>query len=184
MTVLADFILLGHEVVGSFALSSDKTDLFAVALGTYLDGIQEVINRFAVPRLWILNGMDPTTCPKVQHGDISTPDLGVLGAYVLALVQAGMPMFPDEQLENHLRQVAHLPEITGQPDQIPEMIPGVTEYPMNPEDTAKPVATPAGQGGGTGAQQGAAKGLKVAAARANRPSGPTQPSPNGSGINP
>lgn len=180
MTVLADFILLGHEQVGSFALSSDKTDLFAVALGTYLDSIQEVINRFAVPRLWILNGMDPSNCPKVVHGDISTPDLGILGAYILALVQAGMPMFPDEQLENHLRQVAHLPEITGQPDAIPEMIPGVVEMPINPQDTAKPKATPAGQGG-PGAQAAAAKGLR---AQASRSPGPTQPSPNGSGINP
>ncbi len=32
MTVLADFILLGHEKVGSFALASSKTDLFAIAL--------------------------------------------------------------------------------------------------------------------------------------------------------
>ncbi len=28
MTVLADFIMLGHQKVGSFALSSDKTELF------------------------------------------------------------------------------------------------------------------------------------------------------------
>ena len=186
MTVLADFILLGHETVGSFALSSDKTDLFAVALGTYLDGIADVINRFAVPRLWILNGMDPSNCPKVVHGDISTPDLAVLGAYVLALVQAGMPMFPDEQLENHLRQVAHLPEIVGNDGTIPEVIVGVNEAIINPQDTATPKAmTPPSGGpggpGGTPGQQNAAKGL---AAAATRSTAPVQPSPNGSGINP
>lgn len=37
MTVLADFIFLGHEQVGSFALSSDKTQLFSMAIGAYLD---------------------------------------------------------------------------------------------------------------------------------------------------
>lgn len=31
-TVMADFIMLGHEQTGSFALSEDKTELFAVAL--------------------------------------------------------------------------------------------------------------------------------------------------------
>ena len=33
MTAMADFILLGHEAVGSFALADSKTDLFGVALG-------------------------------------------------------------------------------------------------------------------------------------------------------
>ena len=37
MTVLADFIFLGHQSVGSFALSSDKTELFSMAIGAYLD---------------------------------------------------------------------------------------------------------------------------------------------------
>jgi hypothetical protein len=185
MTVLADFILLGHEVVGSFALSSDKTDLFAVALGTYLDHIADVINRFAVPRLWILNGDDPSNCPKVVHGDISTPDLAVLGAYILALVQAGMPMFPDEQLENHLRQVAHLPELVGNDGMIPEMIPGINEVIINPLDTSTPKAQaqqgPGGPGQGTAGQQSAAKGLAAAATRNNSQSS-NYPSPNGSGI--
>lgn len=33
MTVLADFIFLGHSETGSWALSSDKTELFAMAIG-------------------------------------------------------------------------------------------------------------------------------------------------------
>ena len=36
MTVLADFIFLGHQQNGSWALSSDKTELFAMACGAYL----------------------------------------------------------------------------------------------------------------------------------------------------
>jgi hypothetical protein len=45
MTVLADFVLLGHQQVGSFALSSDKTKLFSMAVGSipghYLRDIQQ-----------------------------------------------------------------------------------------------------------------------------------------------
>ena len=37
MTVLADFVLLGHQDVGSFALSSNKTHMFAMAICSYLD---------------------------------------------------------------------------------------------------------------------------------------------------
>jgi hypothetical protein len=35
--MLAEFVLMGHENVGSFALSSDKTALLAVALGEFVD---------------------------------------------------------------------------------------------------------------------------------------------------
>jgi hypothetical protein len=110
MTVLADFILLGHEKVGSFALSSDKTDLFAVALGTILDVIEDVLNRFAVPRLWQLNGWDASKAPKFKHGDIEDPDLAALSTYLQALSAMGMQLFPDEDLDKFLREIAHLPE--------------------------------------------------------------------------
>ena len=36
-TVLADFVMLGQQAVGSFALASSKTKIFALAIGTYLD---------------------------------------------------------------------------------------------------------------------------------------------------
>ena len=110
MTVLGDFILLGHENVGSFALSSDKTDLFAVALGTFLDIIQDVLNRFAVPRLFALNGLDQTELPEIVHGDIEKPNLAELGAYIGALSGAGVTLFPDEDLEQYLREAGGLPE--------------------------------------------------------------------------
>ena len=114
MSVLADFILLGHEKVGSFALSSDKTDLFAVAMGTILDSIQDVMNRFAVPRLFALNGLDNEKLPEIKHGDIEKPDLAALGAYITALSGAGLPLFPDEDLEAYLREAANLPEVSEQ----------------------------------------------------------------------
>jgi hypothetical protein len=113
MSLLADFILLGHEKVGSFALSSDKTELFAVALGAILDAIEEVLNRHAVPALLRLNGLEVGEHqPMFRHGDIEKPDLAVLIQYVQGLANAGAPLFPDLVLENHLRGLADLPSIT------------------------------------------------------------------------
>lgn len=112
MSVLADFILLGHENVGSFALSSDKTDLFAVALGTFLDGIEDVLNRYAVPRLFQLNGKNLEKLPAIRHEDIEKPDLAALGTYIGALVNAGVPLFPDDDLEAYLREAGNLPELS------------------------------------------------------------------------
>ena len=111
--MLADFISLGHEAVGSFALSSDKTELFAVSLGSMLDAIEDVFNRVAVPRLLALNGY-PTDehQPMMRHGDIEKPDLAELIQYVQGLSSAGAPIFPDLVLENRLRELADLPPIT------------------------------------------------------------------------
>lgn len=110
MTIMADFILLGHESVGSFALSSDKTELFAVALGAWLDSIEETINRYAVRPLLEVNAFDiEDGYPHIVHGDIEKPDLTQLGAYVRELSAAGVPLFPDIELENHLRQAASWP---------------------------------------------------------------------------
>lgn len=120
MSVLADFILLGHEKVGSFALSSDKTDLFAVALGTILDSIADVLNRYAVPRLFALNGFPTEDLPKIVHGDMEKPDLAALGAYLGALVNAGVPLFPDEDLEAYLREAGGLPEKSEETKRLQE----------------------------------------------------------------
>lgn len=108
-SVLADFILLGSSSVGSYALSSDKTDLFAVALGAWLKGIEDVVNRFAVARLWEMNGMDMATMPEIKHKDIEKQNLTELGSFLAVLGQLGMPMFPDDMLEKHVRDLAGLP---------------------------------------------------------------------------
>lgn len=110
MTVLADFILLGHEKVGSFALASSKTDLFGVALGAWLDSIAAVFNRYAIPRLFALNpGLPQEYLPQLKHGDIESPDLKELGAFIKDMTGVGV-IIPDPELESYVRQVAHLPE--------------------------------------------------------------------------
>jgi len=109
MTVLADFVLLGHEKVGSFALSSSKTRLFSTAIGAWLDSIADVLNRFAVPRLFELNNFPVKEYPKFTHTDIETPDLDILASFVSNLARAGAITVPDQALEEHLREAADLP---------------------------------------------------------------------------
>jgi hypothetical protein len=112
MTVLADFVFLGHQNVGSFALSSDKTELFGVALGAFLDLICEVFNNQAIPRLIDINAeafAGITGYPELIHGDIEQQDLGKLGTFVKDMVGIGV-ITPDEPLEDFLRMAADLPE--------------------------------------------------------------------------
>ena len=122
MTVMADFIMMGHEKVGSFALTDNKTHMFAVAMNAMLDEPTEVFNRHGIPRLLRLNGIDQDRQPKLQHGDIETPDLDKLSKLIRELTGAGMPLFPDDELENTIR--------------------GYMGFPEKPEDDGEAIAAP------------------------------------------
>jgi len=111
-TVLADFVMLGQRDVGSFALASSKTKIFALAIGTYLDIICETFNNQGIPRLIDLNRekfSGITDYPRMRHGDIEDADLPSVGAFLQQMVDIGL-LNPDEQLEQYVRRIAHLPE--------------------------------------------------------------------------
>lgn len=110
MTVLADFLFLGHEQTGSWALSSDKTELFAMAIGAYLDMICEVFNRKAIPALIEMNrkSFSSAEYPMLIHGDIETQNLAELGTFLKDMTGIGL-ITPDDELESYLREQAGLP---------------------------------------------------------------------------
>lgn len=109
MSLLADFILLGHEAVGSYALSSDKTSLFATAMGTWLQTIAQTVNMGPIATLCDLNGYAKELHPTLKPGDIETLDLTVLGDYITKLQGAGITMFPHRELKEFLYKQANMP---------------------------------------------------------------------------
>lgn len=115
MTVLADFVFLGHQQVGSFALSSDKTELFSMAIGAYLDIICETFNSQGIPQLIDVNGSHfdgITDYPKLAHGDIENADIQKLASYIKDMTGVGI-LVPDDGLEDYVREAAGLPERTS-----------------------------------------------------------------------
>lgn len=113
MSVLADFLFIGHKNTGSFALIDNKTDIFVTAIAAWLESVSEVFNRFAIPRLWRMNGWSLDRCPKLVYGDIETPDLEKLGSYVSNLAGSGVNLFPNQKLENWLKRAAGMPVDTS-----------------------------------------------------------------------
>jgi len=107
-SVLAQFLELGMASVGSFALASSQTDLFAVAMGSFLDSISATFNRDAIGRLMQYNQVDSELWPELVHGDLESPALGELGAYVQALAGAGQ-LPDDEAIQRKLLEIAKLP---------------------------------------------------------------------------
>lgn len=113
-TVLADFIQLGHESVGSFALSSDKTNLFSMAICAFLDIICQTFNSQGIPVLIDINGdhfAGVTDYPRLTHGDIEDVDLATMATYIKDMTSIGI-IIPDESLEDYVRQLGKLPKRT------------------------------------------------------------------------
>lgn len=108
MSVLADFVLMGHEKVGSLALADSKTGIFTTAIDAWVQVIEDVFNRQAIPMLWRVNGFDMERMPKLSHGDIESLDLNVLGTYVQALASVGIDL-TEERVERFLKAQANIP---------------------------------------------------------------------------
>lgn len=108
MSVLADFIMLGHEQTGSYALSATKSSLFKTALEAWLQAIADVINTHAIPRLMRLNGMAMELMPKVKFGRVGEVPLEDIVTWMEKFTNAGGQLFPNLATENHLRGLVGL----------------------------------------------------------------------------
>jgi len=136
MSILSDFILLGSDRVGSYALGTSKMDLWSMAVDSIAKNIAEVINQHAIPRLLKLNGMDIARAPYLTYGEVSHVDLNEIAGFVGNLVQTGA-IVPDPKLEEYLRDLAGLPpaEHDGQNFGMPPMPEGAGVPPMPEEPT-------------------------------------------------
>lgn len=110
MAFLADFLMLGHENVGSQSLGASKIDLWKLTIEALAKSIASTVNHFAIPRLLKLNGMDPENPPRLVFGDVQNTDLGVLGTFLKAMTDAGI-IVPDMKLEEHIRELVKMPPI-------------------------------------------------------------------------
>ena len=112
-SVLADFLVLGHNARGTQNLASTKVDLFFQATEGWLESNAAVLNDNGVSRLWAMNGEPEDTMPLLAPDMPKRVDLDMLGNFILMMAQAGARLFPDDDLENYLRDVADLPELSS-----------------------------------------------------------------------
>lgn len=108
-SMLADFVLVGQDAIGSYAMVDIKSDLFGVALDGVLDLFCSVMNRHAIPRLLKLNGMDVTDSPKICHSSAGRVDLQRVGQFLQQISLAGAPIPWSQELMRSLFQEAALP---------------------------------------------------------------------------
>jgi len=102
-----------------------------MALEALADGIEDIFNRIAIPRLFRLNGMNPQAVPKLKHGRRERVNIQELGEYIAKLAGAGMPLFPEDDLENYLRESAGMPLV---PEDRELEVPQIPQGQMPEED--------------------------------------------------
>lgn len=107
ITLLSDIVLLGGDKSGSFALADTKRSLLAEALEAQLQNIADVLNQFAVPKLFEVNSFEGLSgFPKIVPGQVDSADIKEIA---LLLRSMGLNIAGDLELQNHLRRVAGLP---------------------------------------------------------------------------
>ena len=142
MASMADVILLGHEKVGSYALSSDKSTLLHIGLQAQVDEIAAVLNKHALPRLFALNGEDIDDT-KIVAGEIAQVSVDALADTLYKLVLAGMAVFPSESLEAKIRSLADLPPADGTEERVSLQVGTTGLLEANEAEAAAPPAEPA-----------------------------------------
>lgn len=137
MSCLSDWLFLGNQRIGSFALSADKTSIFEAAVGTFVQVVADTLNTQLLPRLYALNGKDYTeNSPRFVVGSVSRVALDAMARFIDSMTKAGCNIVGDVEFENALRKLGNLPVVD-------ERGPGVSVYAHQAEVAPKPV-------GGTG----------------------------------
>jgi len=109
VTVLAQFIMLGMERTGSYALAEEQTDMFYLCLEGWMDAIASVFNRQAVKLFFNLNGKDDVTMmPYVVHTPIRRYTIKDFGDYINKLAGADLIDTNDEELRIFVKDYARM----------------------------------------------------------------------------
>jgi len=124
---LTDFLLLGHAGVSGLGVTSigaTKVDLLNAALESYVQLIGAEITTKVLPMLVRLNGWAVNLTPTWAPGKVDVVDLDQLGNYLVKLSQAGMMLFPNPELEEHLSHLADLPYDPDAQSELPAGVAG------------------------------------------------------------
>lgn len=116
MSVMADFIMLGHEAVGSKALAATKISLFTSSLSSFLDAVCAVIDRRAVTTLLQFNGIPQELAPTMQHGDVESVNLMELGDFISKMTTTGFNPLANPEAQKAAMMAAKLPTAGIGPD--------------------------------------------------------------------
>ena len=113
VTVLAQFIMLGMERTGSYALAREQTEMFYQSLDGWADMITTTINRQAVKPLFAYNGVMDRSLPQIVHTPIRRFALKDLASYVSTLAKGEIKALEiDDGIRRYLKSYGRLEEFS------------------------------------------------------------------------
>jgi hypothetical protein len=119
MTLACDFLMLGSEKTGSFALAAEKSSHFVRSLEWYADIVAAQINTVLIPRLMMVNNVPVEVWPTVKPSKVAEHDIRDLGLALQQIATAGL-LTATPQLEAHLRDQLHMPAATADERELME----------------------------------------------------------------
>lgn len=108
MVLGGQFLLLGAQETGSFALSKDQSSLLLQTLNAYCHSFVGVMNG-AIKKLLKMNTLPFSAYPTMSFDGLDRVDTGVMIDAIQKLSQCGMQIFPDPETEAYLRNELGLP---------------------------------------------------------------------------
>jgi len=116
MTSIAQFIMLGMERVGSFALVKSLSDMWLSAIEGHVLAMEEEINRTAVAALLKLNpefsGLQPHEIPRIKASRINTPDLADFSTFLNVIAGQQIIDLSDPTIQNEILRIGRLPQLS------------------------------------------------------------------------
>jgi hypothetical protein len=107
--LLSDWMALGDQGGGSFALGVSKSELFVQFVQGILDIIADTVTNQAIRPLCEVNGIADDHAPKMTFEQISKSDLGKFSAAIQMLVAAGLVDANDPQVRDVVYKESGLP---------------------------------------------------------------------------
>lgn len=107
VNILAQFLTLGTTKTGSRALGDSFKSLFLLSLQAIAEYMEDTINRYCIKPLVDYN-YTTDHYPKLKASNIKEPDFTSMADAVSKLSKVGA-LTPDEEMENHIREVGKLP---------------------------------------------------------------------------
>ena len=108
MSMAAEFLMLGTEKAGSFALGAEKSANFTRSLYWYVGVIADTLNKGPVQWLYDANDVPVEKRAKLTTAPLEKPDLMAFGTFLGQCVANGL-LHPTPAVEANLREIADLP---------------------------------------------------------------------------
>ncbi len=98
-----EFLLLGSDSAGSFALSRDKTNQFSLLIDSTLKELAESIEDDLIRTLWMINGWPDDARPRAKTEEVKFRDVEQIAVALRDMAAAGAILPPDDPAINDVR---------------------------------------------------------------------------------